>query len=93
MILVGLVALAIWFGARAFGVSTRARWLMLWLLYVIVLIEQVALPEGSALREVTGQSPALWLLLGGFALDRAVAVDLQNIAQQPTVFFVILDNQ
>lgn len=65
MILVGILALTIWFGGRAMGTPVHARWLMLALLYVVVLIVQVALPEGHPLRVATGGSPALWLLLGG----------------------------
>ena len=67
MILVGLVALGIWFGGRAFGLPAQARWLLLGLLFVAVLALQVALPDGHPMREATGGEPALWLLLAGLA--------------------------
>jgi hypothetical protein len=46
------------------GVPRAARLNMLGLLYVAVLAVQVALPEGHPVREATGGSPALWLILG-----------------------------
>lgn len=68
MILVFAMALTIWLIGRRMGAPAQARWLMIGLLYVIVLAIQVALPEGNPLRQATGESPALWLLLGGFAV-------------------------
>ena len=44
----------------------RARLGMVGLLYVGVLILQVILPAGHPLREATGGSPVLWLMIGGF---------------------------
>jgi molybdopterin/thiamine biosynthesis adenylyltransferase len=41
---------------------------MLGLLYVLVLMVQVVLPFGHPLREATGGSPAVWLILGGFGV-------------------------
>ncbi|MEL6208809.1 MAG: HesA/MoeB/ThiF family protein [Pseudomonadota bacterium] len=66
MLLVFLIAGTIWGIGHAMKVPHQARWLMIGLLYIVVLIEQIALPDGHPLREMTGQSPALWLLLGGF---------------------------
>ena len=71
MLLVLGLAAALWGLGAVMKVPTQARWLMIGLLYVAVLFEQIALPDGHPLREVTGQSPDLWLLLGG-----AVAVVL-----------------
>lgn len=68
MILVIFLALTIWLVARRAGLPTQARWLLIGLLYVAVLGIQIVLPEGTPLREMTGGSPALWLILGGFAL-------------------------
>lgn len=42
----------------------QARFIMLALLYVVVLFEQIALPDGNPLREMTGGSPELWLIVG-----------------------------
>ncbi len=67
MILVIGLAAGLWGLGALMGVARQARWLMLGLLYIAVLAVQVALPEGSAIREATGGSPALWLILGGFA--------------------------
>jgi molybdopterin/thiamine biosynthesis adenylyltransferase len=67
VILVGLLALGLWFGGRAFGIDRQARALLLGLLFVAVLALQVALPDGHPLREATGGEPGLWLLLAGIA--------------------------
>ena len=67
MLLVFALAAAIWFGARAAGLPQQARTLMLGLLFVLVLLLQVALPDGHPYREATGGEPALWLLLAGLA--------------------------
>ena len=67
MILVALVAGGIWGLGAWLGVPRSGRWPMLGLLYVAVLAIQVALPDGAALREATGGSAALWLLIGAFA--------------------------
>lgn len=42
----------------------QARWLMIALLYVFVLMIEVGLPEGAALRELFGGSAAPWVLVG-----------------------------
>jgi molybdopterin/thiamine biosynthesis adenylyltransferase len=49
------------------GTPVQARLYMLALLYVAVLIVQIALPDGHPLRLATGREPALWLLIGGLA--------------------------
>ncbi len=59
------MALTIWLIGRRMQAPAQARWLMIGILYVVVLAIQIALPEGAPLREVTGGSPALWLILGG----------------------------
>ena len=41
------------------------RMALLALLYAAVLLIQLTLPEGSPLREATGGSASLWLILGG----------------------------
>ena len=68
MLFVFVIAGAIWGIGAAMKTPVRARWLMIGLLYVLVLAVQVALPAGHPLRMMTGESPALWLILGGFAL-------------------------
>lgn len=64
MLLVFALAGALWGLGAMMDVPRRARWPMLGLLYVGVLMIQVALPAGHPVRMATGESPALWLLLG-----------------------------
>jgi molybdopterin/thiamine biosynthesis adenylyltransferase len=66
MVLVLLLAALLWGLGSLMRAPVRARLYMLGLLYVAVLFLQVALPTGHPLREATGSSPALWLLIGGF---------------------------
>jgi molybdopterin/thiamine biosynthesis adenylyltransferase len=66
MLLVLALAAVLWGIGAAMGAPKQARLLMIALLYVGVLIVQVVLPQGHALREATGGSPALWLLIGAF---------------------------
>ena len=64
MTLVLAMAAALWGIGALMGAPRRARLTMIGLLYVGVLIVQVALPAGHPLRVATGESPALWLLIG-----------------------------
>jgi molybdopterin/thiamine biosynthesis adenylyltransferase len=68
MLLVAAFAGVIWGIGGAMGVPRAARINMLGLLYVAVLAVQIALPEGHPVRMATGESPALWLILGGFVV-------------------------
>lgn len=65
-----LLALAafIWWGGAYLGWSRAMRAVLLALLYSAVMALQLTLPDGHALRQATGESPAPWLMLGGFAL-------------------------
>ena len=96
MILVLAIAAALWGIGHLMGTPHKARWIMIGLLYVAVLALQVALPAGHPLRMVTGESPAFWLILGGFALLvwgyrqglgrlRARATETQAAAKDPAV--------
>lgn len=67
MVLVLLLAAVLWGIGALLGAPRPARWLMIGLLYVAVLAVQVGFPTGHPLRLATGESPALWLILGGFA--------------------------
>ncbi|WP_425043082.1 HesA/MoeB/ThiF family protein [Primorskyibacter sp. S87] len=67
MLLVLVFAAALWGIGWALGVGRQARMLCLAGLFLLVLTIQFALPDGHPMREATGQSPALWLILGGFA--------------------------
>lgn len=68
MLLVFALAAMLWGIGSMMGAPRDARILMIGLLYVGVLILQVLLPFGHPLREATGGSPALWLLIGGFVV-------------------------
>ena len=67
MLLVLLLAGVLWGIGHLMKTPHRARWLMIGLLYVLVLAIQIALPDGHPFRMATGESPALWLIIGGFA--------------------------
>jgi molybdopterin/thiamine biosynthesis adenylyltransferase len=64
--MVGLMAAVLWGIGAAMGAPKRARWTMIGILFVAVLVVQVALPDGHSLREATGGDPRLWLLIAGF---------------------------
>ena len=59
-----VIAGALWALGAAMKAPRNARWLMIALLYVVVLMIEVGLPEGSAPRELFGGSPAPWIITG-----------------------------
>ncbi len=65
MLLVFCLAAALWAGGYLAGVSRSARAAAVGVLVLGVIIAQVALPFGHPLREATGGSAALWLILAG----------------------------
>ena len=67
MIVVFSMAATIWGIGAAMRTPFQARWIMLGLLFVAVLALHVVLPDGHPLREGTGGSAALWLLIAGGA--------------------------
>ncbi|MCR8827713.1 HesA/MoeB/ThiF family protein [Pseudosulfitobacter koreensis] len=67
MILVLALAAALWGVGAAMGAPRSVRLNMVLILYVGVLALHLVLPEGHPLRMATGESAALWLILGGFA--------------------------
>lgn len=66
MLLVGAIAVALWFGGGLIGAPRQVRLILLGVLYLAVLGIQVAFPATHPLAVNTGGSAALWLLLGGF---------------------------
>ncbi len=66
MILVAVMAAALWGIGAAMGTPRGPRFVMLGLLFAAVLLGQLVLPDGHPLREATGGEPALWLLILGF---------------------------
>ena len=67
MLLVLSMALVIWTVGHFLNVPKAARWPMLGLLFVAVLMLHLVLPNGHPLRMATGESPAPWLLLAAAA--------------------------
>ncbi|MBT0955907.1 molybdopterin-synthase adenylyltransferase MoeB [Alphaproteobacteria bacterium KMM 3653] len=61
------IAAGLWGLGHVMGMPRAARWPLIGLLYLAVLSLHVLLPEGHALREMTGKDAALWLGLGGAA--------------------------
>jgi len=68
MLLVLVLAAGLWAVGWAAGLPQRLRWAMIGLLYLAVLGLHLVLPDEHPLRLATGESPALWLMLGGAAL-------------------------
>ncbi|MBM7068112.1 molybdopterin-synthase adenylyltransferase MoeB [Actibacterium sp. 188UL27-1] len=66
MLLVGVMGGAIWGIGHLMDMPTKARWSMIWLLLVAVLMAQVVLPADNPLRTATGGSAAPWLILIAF---------------------------
>lgn len=65
MAVVLAMAAALWGVGWLMNAPMRARLVMLLLLYLAVLVVQVALPEAHPVRQGTGGSAAPWLILGG----------------------------
>ncbi len=96
MLFVLILAGALWGMGAFMKTPVPVRLNMLALLYVAVLAVQVALPFGHPLREMTGGSVALWLLLGaglvmvlayravlGRLKGRAEAIEADREAEAP----------
>src|SRR6056297_97498 len=67
MLLVFVMAAALWGIGALMGVPKRLRWGMIGLLWLAVVGLHLVLPAAHPLRLATGESPALWLMFGGFA--------------------------
>ncbi|WP_170333452.1 HesA/MoeB/ThiF family protein [Ruegeria arenilitoris] len=68
MLLVLLLAAGLWGIGYLAGVSRAARMTSVGVLLLGVITAQLVLPDGHPLREATGGSAALWLILGGVAI-------------------------
>ena len=68
MLLVFFLAALLWGLGAMMGAPRRQRLVTVAVLFGVVLLVQFVLPEGHPLREATGGSPALWLILGGFVV-------------------------
>jgi len=89
MLLVAVMAAAIWFGGGVIGAPRKLRLILLGVLYLAVLGIQVTFPATHPLAVNTGGSAALWLLLGGavviFLTYRALIRMLRQRAEGRTV--------
>ncbi|MFK7938334.1 MAG: ThiF family adenylyltransferase [Roseovarius sp.] len=82
MALVLIMAAAMWGIGAAMGTPHQLRWGMIGVLWLAVVAVHLVLPDGHALRMATGESPALWLLLGAAAsLVLAYRVGLRRLRQ------------
>ena len=68
MLLVLVMAAALWGIGAMLGTPQRLRWGMIGLLWAGVVLLHLVLPAGHPLRMATGESAALWLMLGGFGV-------------------------
>ena len=68
MLLVLALGAAIWGLGWALRLPQRLRWAGIAVLYGAVLGLHLTLPGGHPLRQATGESAVLWLILGGVAL-------------------------
>jgi molybdopterin/thiamine biosynthesis adenylyltransferase len=66
VILVAVMAAALWGIGAVMGTPRTPRFVMLGVLFGAVLLAQLVLPDGHPLRAATGGEPALWLLILGF---------------------------
>ncbi|MDK3072182.1 molybdopterin-synthase adenylyltransferase MoeB [Sedimentitalea sp. JM2-8] len=65
--LVLLLAALIWGLGVLMGTPRRPRFILIAVLFGVVLLAQLALPDGHPIRQATGKSPALWLMLAAAA--------------------------
>lgn len=65
MLLVFALVGMIWGVGQLIGLPKGTRWSLTFLLWLAVVLAQLTLAEGHPLREATGGSVALWLMLAG----------------------------
>jgi len=68
MIMVGAMAITLWVIGAVMKAPYAARWNMLGILIVAVMLGHVILPDGHPLRMATGGDARLWAILFGFAV-------------------------
>src|SRR6056297_3308882 len=67
MLLVGVMAAVLWGIGAAMGTPRHLRWGMIAGLWAGVTLAHLVLPLGHPVRLSTGESAALWLMIGGAA--------------------------
>lgn len=65
--LVIILAIAIWILGWIFGVPQRRRWAVIGLLWLAVVVENLLLPAGHPLRQMTGGDARVWVVLAAVA--------------------------
>ncbi|MGR3461136.1 MAG: HesA/MoeB/ThiF family protein [Roseovarius sp.] len=65
MLLVLIMAAVLWGIGAAIGTPRRLRWGMIAGLWAAVTLAHLVLPLGHPIRAATGESAALWLMVGG----------------------------
>ena len=65
MVYILLIAAGLWFLGRELNIPTRKRWVLIGLLYLLVLVLLVLLPNGHPVQSALGGSLGEWLLIGG----------------------------
>lgn len=65
MMLVVVVAAGLWLLGRFFGIPARRRWIALFGLWLLVVIENLLLPADHALRRATGGDARVWVVVAG----------------------------
>ena len=66
MVLVLAIAAMLWGIGAVLGTPKPLRWGMIGIVWLGVIAMHLILPDGHPLRLATGESAALWLILGGF---------------------------
>ena len=65
--LVIILAIAIWILGWIFGVPQRRRWAAIGVLWLAVVVENLLLPAGHPLRQITGGDARVWVVLAAVA--------------------------
>lgn len=68
MLVVLLMAGALWGIGAAMGTPRNLRWGMIGLLYLAVVLAHLVLPAGHPIRMATGEDASGWLILAGFVV-------------------------
>ncbi|MFN3953946.1 MAG: HesA/MoeB/ThiF family protein [Pararhodobacter sp.] len=80
MVTVLALAAALWFGGGAMGLPRHLRLALVAVLWLAVMLINLTLPAGHALREASGNDARLWLVLAGMvALVLAYRTGLRRL--------------
>ena len=83
MVAVLALAAMLWFGGAALGLPRRLRLVLVAVLWLAVVLINLTLPPGHALREASGNDARLWLVLAGMvALVLAYRAGLRGLQRR-----------